>query len=256
MDVISARDGAVATITLNRPDSLNAYTRSLLGGLRAALEDAADADVRSVVITGAGRAFCVGQDLRELRDLEPRQVEALLVELYHPVILAIRELEKPVIAAVNGPAAGAGIALAAACDIRIASDRAVFAPAFTAIGLVPDSGTTHLLTRLLGAPRAWEWVASGRRLTAAEAGEWGIVGEVVAADAFPARVAAVAREAAELPTAAVGAAKRLFDEAATSSLADQLAREASAQAVAYASDDHREGAAAFAEKRAPSFSGR
>src|SRR5438874_194996 len=177
-DVEVTREGAVLTITLNRPDVLNALSRSVHDGLHHALEEARDISVRAVVITGAGRGFCVGQDLQEFA-AGAGDVADNLRGNYHRNVLAIRALEKPVIAAVNGPAAGAGMSLALACDIRIAADSATFVPAFINIGLVPDSGGTWLARRLLGATRAFEWLTTGRRLPAAEARRWGLVNEVV-----------------------------------------------------------------------------
>jgi 2-(1,2-epoxy-1,2-dihydrophenyl)acetyl-CoA isomerase len=170
-------------------------------------------------------------------------------------VLAIRALEKPVIAAVNGACAGAGLSLACACDIRIASDAAFFVPGFVGIGLVPDSGGTHFIHRLLGAPRAFEWMSSNRRLTAAEAHAWGIVSEVVEMESFVARTADLAATYAAAPTRAIGWTKRLFDHAEHATLEEQLEMEAQLQAAAVETGDFREGVAAFAEKRAPSFSG-
>src|SRR6266446_4242805 len=200
-EVETSRDGAVLTITLNRPDVLNAFNEAMHKALGAALKEAADPAVRAVVLTGAGRGFCVGQDLTEFREA-PGDIGDRLNSTYHPNVRAIRALEKPVIAAVNGAAAGAGMSFACVCDMRIASDAAVFIPAFVNIGLVPDSGGTYFATRILGYARAFEWLCSGRRLTAAEAHAWGLVSEVVEADAFPARVAEVAAELAALPTRA------------------------------------------------------
>jgi 2-(1,2-epoxy-1,2-dihydrophenyl)acetyl-CoA isomerase len=253
-EVEIAREGAVQTITLNRPDVLNAFNRALHAGLRDALKEARDPDVRAVVITGAGRGFCAGQDLKEFSDLP--DISAALRETYHPNVLAIRALEKPVIASVNGACAGAGLSLACACDIRIAADSAAFVPGFVGIGLIPDSGGTHFIHRLLGAPRAFEWMSSNRRLTAAQAHAWGLVSEVVEADSLPARAAELAATYASLPTRAIGMTKRLFDHADTATLEEQLELEAQLQAAAVRTDDFREGVAAFVEKRAPSFSGR
>src|SRR5438034_5020485 len=180
-EVEVTRDGGVLTLTLNRPDVLNALNtashRALAEGLKAAREP----EVRAVVITGAGRGFCVGQDLTEFREARG-DIAELLRANYHPNILAIRALEKPVIAAVNGPAAGAGLSLACACDLRIASDAASFVPAFVGIGLVPDSGGSLFVARILGQALAFEWMTSNRKLTAAEAHAWGLVSEVVEAD--------------------------------------------------------------------------
>src|SRR4029453_12067773 len=185
-EVETSRDGAVLTITLNRPDVLNAFNRALHEALAGALKEAQDDEIRAVVVTGAGRGFCVGQDLTEFREA-PGDIADRLRNPYPPNIHAVRALEKPVIAAVNGPAAGAGLSFACACDIRIAADAASFIPAFVNIGLVPDSGGTFFIARLLGPARAFEWMTAGRSLTAAEAHAWGLVSEVVDADRLPER---------------------------------------------------------------------
>src|SRR5438445_6384014 len=175
-EVETTRDGAVLTITLNRPDVLNALNTAVHNALGAALKKARDPAVRAVVLTGAGRGFCVGQDLTEFREAAG-DIGGRLRATYHPNLLAIRALEKPVIAAVNGPAAGAGLSFACACDIRIAADSASFVPAFINIGLIPDSGGTWLARRLLGSARAFEWLTTGRRLPAEEAHAWRLVNE-------------------------------------------------------------------------------
>jgi 2-(1,2-epoxy-1,2-dihydrophenyl)acetyl-CoA isomerase len=254
-EVELTRDGAVLTITLNRPDVLNAFTRETHKAFRAALKDAQADDVRAVVVTGAGRGFCVGQDLQEFREGRD-DVADRLRRAYHPTILAIRRLEKPVIAAVNGVAAGGGLSLACACDIRIASDKATFVPAFINIGLIPDMGGTFFVTRLLGYARAFEWLTSGRRLGAAEAHAWGIVSEVVEGEQLAARAAEAGAELAAMPTRGVGMTKRLLDGAASRRLEEQLELEAQLQAAAAQSEDFAEGVAAFLEKREPRFSGR
>src|SRR5437867_1609877 len=177
-EVEVTQDGAVLTLTLNRPDVLNAFDTAMHRALAAGLEQAGAATVRAVVITGAGRGFCVGQDLAEFREAAG-DIGARLRGNYHPNILAIRALEKPVIAAVNGPAAGAGLSLACACDVRLAAESASFVPAFIGIGLVPDSGSSYFMARLLGPSRAFEWMTSNRKLSAAEAREWGLVSGVV-----------------------------------------------------------------------------
>jgi 2-(1,2-epoxy-1,2-dihydrophenyl)acetyl-CoA isomerase len=254
-EVLSERDGGVITITLNRPEVFNAFNAALHAALHDALGAAAAPDVRAVVITGAGRGFCAGQDLKEFQEM-PESIQERLERTYHPNIRAIRALEKPVIAAVNGPTAGAGLSLAAACDLRLAADTASFVPGFIGIGLVPDSGGSYFIQRLLGTARAFEWMTSNRKLSSAEAHAWGLVNEVVEADRLLAHVAEVAGVYASLPTKAIGMTKRLFDHAENATLEEQLALEAELQSAATKSADFREGVAAFLEKRAPKFSGK
>jgi 2-(1,2-epoxy-1,2-dihydrophenyl)acetyl-CoA isomerase len=253
-EVEVTRDGGVQTITLNRPEVLNAFNRALHRALRDALKDARDPEVRAVVITGAGRGFSAGQDLKEFGE-SPDVAEALR-ESYHPNVLAIRALEKPVIAAVNGVCAGAGLSLACVCDFRVAADDASFVPGFIGIGLVPDAGGTFFINRLVGASRAFEWMTSNRKLSAAEAHQWGLVSEVVEAASLPARAAEVAATYAAMPTRGVGLTKRLFDNADNATLEEQLELEAQLQAAATQTEDFREGVAAFLEKRPASFTGR
>jgi 2-(1,2-epoxy-1,2-dihydrophenyl)acetyl-CoA isomerase len=254
-EVETSRDGAVLTITLNRPDVLNAFTAEMHRQLVGAFKEARAADVRAVVITGAGRGFCVGQDLNEFGEAA-RDIAGRLRTNYHPTIRAVRELEKPVIAAVNGPAAGAGLSFACACDLRVAAEGATFVPAFINIGLVPDMGGTFFVTRLLGSPRAFEWMTSGRRVTAQEALEWGLVSEVVPDDRLAGRAAEWAAQLAAMPTRGIGMSKRLFDSADRATLEEQLERESQLQAAATQTADFREGVDAFLEKREPRFEGR
>jgi 2-(1,2-epoxy-1,2-dihydrophenyl)acetyl-CoA isomerase len=254
-EVETSRDGAVLTITLNRPEKLNAFDGAMHERLTAVLEEARSPDARAVVLTGAGRGFCVGQDLSELRD-EARDVAGLLRERWNRHVLALRALEKPVLAAVNGAAAGAGLSLACACDIRLAADSAVFVPAFVNVALVPDTGASWLVPRLLGYARAFEWMCSGRRLSAAEALEWGFVAQVVETDRVLSRAQELAAELAALPTRGIAMTKRLFEGAFTARLEDQLELEAQLQTAATQTEDFAEGVAAFLEKREPRFSGR
>jgi len=253
-EVLTSRDGGVLTITLNRPDVYNAFNRALHAGLASALDAAADPSVRCVVITGAGKGFCAGQDLKEFSSM-PGSIEDELEETYHPNIRRLRRLEKPVLAAVNGACAGAGLSLAVACDVRLASEGASFVPGFVGIGLVPDSGGTWFLHRLLGFARAFEWMSTNRRLGADDALAWGLVSEVLPVDGFADAVAERAARWAEQPTRAVGLTKRLFDHAYDASLESQLALEAELQQVATGTADFAEGVAAFLEKRPPRFTG-
>ena len=241
-------------ITLNRPDVLNALNREATDGLRAALETAADPSIRAVVLTGAGRAFCAGQDLGELRAGAGDIVDRLR-EQHHRIVLAIRALEKPVLASVNGPAAGGGLALALACDVRIASEDATFVPAFAGIGLAPDAGATWFAERTLGTARAFEWLTAGKALTATEARDWGLVSEVVPAGELHARAAEVAALFAAMPTRAVWETKRLLDSAGTATLPEQLELEARALAELVKTADFTEGVAAFHEQREAAFTG-
>ena len=253
-EVLTSREGAVLTITLNRPEVYNAFNRELHAALREALEEAQDAAIRCVVVTGAGKGFCAGQDLKEFGAVSTSIGDAL-EQTYHPNIRLVRALEKPVIAAVNGPAAGAGLSFACACDIRVASDAATFVPGFVGIGLVPDSGGTWFIHRLLGFARAFEWMCANTRLSTTEALEWGLVSEVIPADGFESRVAELAAEWAGRPTLAVGRTKQLFEHAFTASLEEQLALEAELQQASVGTDDFREGVGAFLEKRPPTFTG-
>jgi 2-(1,2-epoxy-1,2-dihydrophenyl)acetyl-CoA isomerase len=254
-EVETSRDGAVLTITLNRPDVLNAFNTALHAALATTLKEARDPEIRAVVITGAGRGFCVGQDLTEFREAAG-DIADRLRSTYHPNVHAVRALEKPVIAAVNGPAAGAGLSFACVCDIRVAAESATFIPAFVNIGLIPDSGGTFFISRLLGPARAFEWMTSGRRLSAGEAQAWGLVSEVVPDDGLATRAAELAATLAAMPTRAIGMTKRLFEAAPTNNLDEQLALEAQLQSVATQTEDFREGVAAFLEKRDPEFRGR
>jgi 2-(1,2-epoxy-1,2-dihydrophenyl)acetyl-CoA isomerase len=247
--------GGVLTLTLNRPESLNAFTRELLGGLTDAVKQAArDENVRVVVITGAGRGFCTGQDLKELEqgDTSFRRV----LDGYNPLIKGIAELDKPVIAAVNGPAAGAGFSLALACDLRIASSSAVFVTTFSRIGLTADSGMSYFLPRLVGWGKAYELLALSPRLSADDALQLGIVNRVVPADQFGDEVRELASQMAQGPTLAFGLIKRTLRKSATANLEEVLDYEAYLQDIGGKSHDYREGVDAFKEKRAPNFTGR
>ena len=245
----------VATLTLNRPDALNALNsqlrRELLGALKTMARDEA---VRSVVITGAGRAFCAGADLRG--GSAERDFRIVLGAEYNPLIAAIRSLPKPVVAAVNGVAAGAGVSLAFAADVVIASAEARFVPAFGRIGLVPDSGLARALVRGVGRHRAFEILMSERQLGADDAHGLGLVAAVVPGDRLADAAHELAQRLAEGPTVSIGLTKRLLNTAEDATLAESLEAEAALQELAGRSEDHAEGVAAFGEKRDPRVTGR
>ncbi|HUF06912.1 MAG TPA: enoyl-CoA hydratase-related protein [Candidatus Binatia bacterium] len=253
--LLREHDDGVVTLTLNRPDALNALNgplrAALLGEVNAARKDPA---TRAIVITGAGRGFCAGADLRG--EATEREFRRVLSAEYNPLIEAIRTLPKPVVAAVNGVAAGAGVSLALAADLVVAADDARFVPAFNRIGLVPDSGLTRTLVRALGRHRAFEILMGERQLSAADAHDAGLVAAVVPGDRLAQAATEVARRLADGPTIGIGLTKRLLNLAEDASLAEALAAEAALQQVAGRSDDHAEGVAAFGEKRDPRFSGR
>jgi 2-(1,2-epoxy-1,2-dihydrophenyl)acetyl-CoA isomerase len=256
-----ARDGGVLTITLNRPDKLNAMTGVMSDELVDVLTSARDdEEVRALVVTGAGRGFCAGQDLTEFEEAyrsgERPDIREHLTRSYHRLIPLVVETPKPVIAAVNGVAAGAGVSLAAACDIRIAGEDARFTQAFVKIGLVPDSGGTWLLPRIVGFARAMELSITGEVIDAAAALEIGLVNRVVAGDVLEEEVSELAARLSVMPTAAIAETKALLRGALGLGLEAALAAEADAQARMGQTDDHLEGVMAFAEKREPRFQGR
>jgi 2-(1,2-epoxy-1,2-dihydrophenyl)acetyl-CoA isomerase len=260
--LLTASEGAVLTITLNRPDKLNAFTDKMLGELNEAFKHAErDAAVRAIVLTGAGRGFCAGQDLDSVKSREADAAGSLgygehLRHTYNKLIVRMRNLEKPIIAAVNGVAAGAGMSLVMACDLRVAAENASFMQAFIKIGLVPDSGSTWMLQRLIGQARAAEMMLTGRRISAQEALDWGLINRVVPTDQLTANAAAWGAEMAALPTVSIGYIKRAFNRAATASLAEALEYEADLQEMAGRTEDHKEGVASFLEKRQPQYHGR
>jgi 2-(1,2-epoxy-1,2-dihydrophenyl)acetyl-CoA isomerase len=261
MTVTLQRRGAVATIELDRPDAMNAWNRELGEELRTVVErTAADADVRAVVITGAGRAFSAGADLKDAgfdltADGHP-DVQSALTERYHPIITGIREMPKPVIAAVNGPAAGIGCSLALACDLVIAAESAYFLLAFVNIGLVPDGGSSVLIPERIGFARASEMAMLGERLPARRALEWGLINRVVGDATLMSEAEALADRLANGPTRSYAGTKRQLNAWQFARLEDQLALEASIQQELAGSRDFVEGVTAFVQKREPRFEGR
>jgi 2-(1,2-epoxy-1,2-dihydrophenyl)acetyl-CoA isomerase len=228
--ILSEQQDEVLTITLNRPDQANTLNGELAEALGFVLQQAQNPAVRAVVLTGAGRSFCAGVDIRSPQ--VPTGRAGGLRARFNPYVLAIANLQKPVIAAVNGVAAGAGLALACAADIRIASTQARFVPAFAKIGVIPDCGGTYFVPRLIGHGRAFEWLTSSTELSAERALEWGLVNEVVAPDELVDAAQQRAAALAAMPGLGVGLTKILLNEAWGSSLAEQLEREAELQSIA------------------------
>ena len=254
------RRGGELRITLDRPDVMNAWDKQFGLDLLAAVEQAAsDDEVRAVVITGAGRAFSSGADLRAGFDPTPEghpDVQTVLHERYHPIIVGIRRMPKPVLAAVNGPAVGIGCSLALACDLIIARESAYFLLAFINIGLVPDGGSSLLVPERVGIARATEMAMLGERIGAKQALEWGLINRVTADDEFESTVDALAAKLAGGPTAAYAGVKRQLNEWLFARMDAQLELEASIQQQAAASGDFLEGVQAFLEKRPAAFEGR
>ena len=248
---------SVLTITLNRPDRYNAFTEVMHRELGDAFKEAAkDSDVRAVIFTGAGKAFCSGQDLKDVKDNPDRKLSDSLRKNYNPNIQRMRNLEKPIVCALNGVAAGAGMSFVLACDYRIASDAASLIEVFINIGLVPDSGSTWFLPRMVGYHRAFDLCTSGRKVDAAEALRLYLVEEVVPADQLMTRARELAEQYAIAPTKAIGIIKRALNRASHMSLDDALEYEAYLQEILGNSEDYREGVAAFNEKRKAVFKGR
>jgi 2-(1,2-epoxy-1,2-dihydrophenyl)acetyl-CoA isomerase len=247
---------AIATITLDRPEALNALTIPMKTELLAALTAVArDRSVRAVVLTGAGRAFCAGQDLKERLEPDAAPLEVEVRQRYNPLIAAMRRLDQPIVGAINGVAAGAGASLAFACDIRVAAEGASFVLAFGRIGLVPDSGATWFLPRLVGPAKAAELALLGESLSAADAERFGLVARVVAADALADEARAIATRLAGLAPQALAQTKRALQRSWSVDLETALEEEAYRQGVAGATADHAEGLTAFLEKRPPRFTG-
>ncbi len=259
MNVALHRDGAVLTIELNRPDSLNAWNQALGEELLGAVREAAGDDaVRAVLVTGAGRAFSSGADLRAGFEATPDghpDVRKALTERYHPIITGIRTMPKPVVAAVNGPAVGIGCSLALACDLVVAAESAYFLLAFVNIGLVPDGGSSLFLPTRIGMARATELSMLGERLPAAKALEWGLINRVVPDDRLRDEAAGLAARLAAGPTRSYAGTKRQLNNWLYQRMGEQLELEARVQQEMAGSDDFIEGAMAFAQKREARFSG-
>jgi len=247
----------VATITLNRPEVYNALNDEITFELQDALKAASrDGDVRVLVLTGAGKAFCSGQDLKAASGKQKRSFLESLHKRYNPIVSAMRNMPKPIICRLNGVAAGAGCSLALACDMIVASEEATLIEVFINIGLVPDSGSSYFLPRLVGSAKAFELCTMGSKVTARQAESWGMVNKAVPADQLDEAVKSYADYFAKAPTKSIGLIKRMLQKSATASLEQMLEYEAWCQEIAGNSEDYREGVTAFLEKRKPSFKGR
>ncbi|MBK5213539.1 MAG: enoyl-CoA hydratase/isomerase family protein [Flavobacteriaceae bacterium] len=256
--ITSKIENKVATLTLNRPEVFNSFNREMALLLQNELDECEkNPEVRAIVITGSGKAFCAGQDLKEVTstDLNPG-FKKILEEHYNPIISRIRNIEKPIIGAINGVAAGAGANIALACDVIIASENASFIQAFSKIGLVPDSAGTFFLPRLIGFQKASALMMLGDKVSAQEAEKLGMVYKVVSSENFIEEVNSVAITLANMPTKALGLTKRLLNNSMKNSLEEQLHLESKLQIEAAQSEDYAEGVDAFVNKRKPNFKGR
>lgn len=250
-------EGAVRVLTLSRPEKFNSFNRAMAIALQNELDLAAsDPEVRAVLITAEGKAFCAGQDLAEAIDPAGPGIKTIVAEHYNPIIEKIRSIELPVVCAVNGVAAGAGANIALACDIVIAASSASFIQAFSKIGLIPDSGGTFFLPRLIGLQRATALMMLGDKVSAAQAESIGMIYKMVEDAQLMESAMAMAVQLSQMPTKGLALTKRLLNESLSNDLSTQLKREEELQEMAGATEDHKEGVAAFLEKRAPVFKGR
>src|SRR6218665_159630 len=255
--IILKIENSIATITLNRPEVFNSFNREMALLMQQTLDNCAnDQNVRTIVITGAGKAFCAGQDLKEVTtpELNPG-FRKILEEHYNPIVSRIRSIEKPIIAAVNGVAAGAGANIALACDIVIAAENAAFIQAFSKIGLVPDSAGTFFLPRLIGFQKASALMMLGDKVSAQEAYNIGMIYKFYPVAFFEEEIEKIATTLANMPTKAIGLTKKLLNESMSNNLQQQLALESDLQIESSSSNDYREGVNAFMEKRTPEFKG-
>lgn len=248
--------GALAILTLNRPDKYNAFNRDMALSLQAALDTCADPSIRAVLITGAGKAFCSGQDLAEAIDPNGPGMKKILGEHYNPIVRKITSLEKPVVAAVNGVAAGAGANLALCCDITVAAESASFIQAFSKIGLVPDTGGSFFLPRLVGKQKATAWMMLGDKIGAREAEQQGMIYAVYPDADFSTAAMNLAEQLSQMPTQALARIKKQVQLSAIQTLEQQLQTEDDLQQEAAATLDFKEGVHAFLEKRNPRFEGK
>jgi 2-(1,2-epoxy-1,2-dihydrophenyl)acetyl-CoA isomerase len=250
------QENGIATITLNRPDVYNALNDEITFELQEAFKAVAkDDSVRVVVLTGEGKAFCSGQDLKAASGQQKRSFLDSLHKRYNPIIRAMRNLPKPIVCRLNGVAAGAGCSIALACDVIVASEEATLIEVFINIGLVPDSGSSYFLPRLVGMSKAFEMCTMGTRVKAKEAAAIGLINKAVPADQLDAAVREYTDYFSKAPTKSIGLIKKMLNKSATSTLEDMLEYEAYCQEIAGNSNDYKEGVTAFLEKRKPDFKG-
>ncbi len=254
--ILVQKQQQVAKITLNRPEKFNSFCREMALQLQDALRDASqDENIRCILLTGEGKAFCAGQDLAEALDDNGIELQQIVEEHYNPIIQLLRSIEKPIVAAVNGVAAGAGANIALACDIVIACESASFIQAFSKIGLIPDSGGTYFLPRLIGMQRASALMMLGDKVMAPEATQMGMIYKCYSDESFATEVEKLTLTLAQMPTKGIGLTKRILNESITNNLEQQLNAERDLQVMAADSCDYREGVQAFLEKRKPVFKG-
>jgi len=257
MEILRSDSNGVCTLTFNRPNVFNSFNQTMAFQLQEALDACSvDDNVRVIVLKGEGKAFCAGQDLAEVIDPEGPEMKKIVGEHYNPIILKIRNLEKPVIAAVNGVAAGAGANIALACDVTIAKKSANFIQAFSKIGLIPDSGGTFLLPRLIGLQKAMALMFTGEKVSAEQAEKLNMIYKAVDDEAFEDEILKFSEQLAIMPTRGLGLTKKAVNLGLFNNLEDQLAVEALLQTEAGETEDFREGVSAFLEKRTPIFKGK
>ena len=254
--ILYTQEGGIATITLNRPSVFNSFNQEMIKSLQHHLDVAAqDVSVRAVVLTATGKAFCAGQDLGEVLEEKEIDFNKIVQENYNPLVLKIRNMDKPVVAAVNGVAAGAGANLALACDIVVAKESTNFIQAFSKIGLIPDCGGTYFLPRLIGLQKATALMMLADKVSAAQAKEIGMIYDYFSDDIFDAEVAKIADKLANLPTKGLAYTKKLLNQTFNNSIEEQLIQEGLFQAKSGNTSDYQEGVDAFIEKRNPVFKG-